>query len=165
MISSNPASPFLQELSKGLVTTFSKNGFTYTDNPNDPLQLVFHFVTEDSIKPFRRKAQATFVVAVLESSGQPYDLFTEVYPFLIRSLANHFMYVNHHAGKTDVHFLTPEQGCYSISYREGDDVQAFYNEIFERLQPLTCSRLVINNEFSEDLPTKPLGGRSNHNRA
>jgi ribulose-5-phosphate 4-epimerase/fuculose-1-phosphate aldolase len=152
MLSSKPASPFLQQLSEGLISTFSKNGFCYTDDPNDPLQLVFHFVTEDDIKPFRRKAQATFVVAVLESTGQPYELFTEVYPFLIRSLANHFMYVNHQFGKTDVHFLTPEQGCYSISFHQGDDKQEFLDKIYNRLQPLTCSKLVIDNQFSEDLP-------------
>ncbi|ARK31476.1 class II aldolase/adducin family protein [Halalkalibacter krulwichiae] len=152
-LSSSPSSSFLQWMSQGLVSTFSANGFSYTDNHNDPLQLVFHFVTEDEVKPFRRKAQATFVVGILESKGKPYDLFTDIYPFLVRSLANHFMYINHQHGKTDVHFLTPEQGCYSISYHEGDDEQTFLNKIYKRLEPLTCSRLVIDNHFIEDLPS------------
>jgi ribulose-5-phosphate 4-epimerase/fuculose-1-phosphate aldolase len=150
--STSPTSSFLQWISQGLVSTFSENGFNYTDNHDDPLQLVFHFVTEDDIKPFRRKAQATFVVGILESNGMPYDLFTEVYPFLVRSLANHFMYVNHRAGKTEIHFLTPEQGCYSISYQEGDDEKELFDKIYKRLEPLTSSRLVIDNNFSEDLP-------------
>lgn len=124
-LSSNPTSSFLQWMSQGLISTFKENGFSYTDNHEDPLQLVFHFVSEDDIKPFRRKAQATFVVGVLESKGKPYDLFTEIYPFLVRSLANHFMYINHRAGTTEVHFLTPEQGCYSITYEEGQEISFF----------------------------------------
>ncbi|WP_088103516.1 class II aldolase/adducin family protein [Halalkalibacter urbisdiaboli] len=151
-LGSQPSSPYLQWFSKKLISTFSEHGFCYKDEAVDPLQLVFHFITEDDIKPFRRKAQATFVVSILESHGKPYDLFTEVYPFLIRSLANHFIYVNHQSGKTTLHFLTPEQGCYSIEYREGDDVELFFTKVYKRLQPLTCSQLVIDNHYSEDLP-------------
>ena len=32
------------------------------------------------------------------------------------------------------------------------DEQNFFERIFERIQPLACSHLVINNEFSPDLP-------------
>lgn len=151
-MSSSPSSPMLQWLSKGLISTFSKNGFTFKQETDNPLKLVFHFITEDDAKPFRRKAQATFVVGVLESKGKPYDLFKEVYPFLIRSLANHLIYVNHRTGEIDVHFLTPEQGCYSIHYKEGEDEQLFFDNIYRRLEPLTSARLVINNQFSDDLP-------------
>ncbi len=153
MMGSRPSSTYLQHFSKNLITVFSKNGFSFTNESLEPLQLVFHFITEDEVKPFRRKAQGTFVVAILESSGEPYDLFKEVYPFLIRSLANHLIYINHQHEKTTLHFLTPEQGYYSIEYGSGDNEDTFFDKIYERLQPLTCSKLVIDNHYSEDLPT------------
>lgn len=150
--SSQPPTSTLDWLSSGLTSTFIKNGFNHTNQSDPHTNLVFHFIDEDNPKPYRRKAQATFVVAILESKGAPYDIFKEVYPFLIRSLANHLVYVNHKNDQVNIHFLTPEQGCYSIQHNKGEDDHTFFMKVFQRLQPLSTSRLVINNQFSEDLP-------------
>jgi ribulose-5-phosphate 4-epimerase/fuculose-1-phosphate aldolase len=53
-------------------------------------------------------------------------------------------------GVPSVHFVTLEQGTYSVRH-EGDDVD-FFARIFERIEPLASSRLVIANEFRTDLP-------------
>ncbi|WP_368503787.1 class II aldolase/adducin family protein [Alkalihalophilus sp. As8PL] len=156
--SSSPSSAILKWLSAGIISTFTERNFEYSDQPDNQIKLVFHFLDEDNVRPYRRKAQATFVVAVLESKGAPYDIFKEVYPFLIRSLANHLMYINHRDEQVDIHFLTPEQGCYSIKYKKGEEEKDFFMKIFQRLQPLSTSKLVIDNEFDEDLPSDKWNG-------
>lgn len=146
---------FLQWLYAGLKDTFSAQGFHFSDNHEEVIQLVLNFVTPDECRPYRRKAQATFVVSVLETEGAIDNVFKEAYPYLIRSLSNHLLYINHDNDVTTLYFLTPEQGCYRIEYKKGDDEQRLFKAIYDRLEPLALSQLVINNDFQYDLP-KPL---------
>ncbi len=48
-------------------------------------------------------------------------------------------------------FVTLEQGTYAIDTGIGDDPY-FFKSVFSRVEPLASSRLVIGNEFSDDLP-------------
>ncbi|WP_096440216.1 class II aldolase/adducin family protein [Alteribacter populi] len=143
---------FLTFLAEGIQDVFMENEYSLYDPPKDDVKLVFNFIDSQNPRPFRRKAQATFVVSVIEGDGEEgSDIRKAAYPYLIRSLANHLMYIVHGEGNTTVYFLTPEQGFYQISYVPGQE-KDFFNKIYTRLEPLSSSRLVINNEFLDDLP-------------
>ncbi|WP_078427132.1 class II aldolase/adducin family protein [Alkalihalobacterium alkalinitrilicum] len=143
---------FMQWLEKGMKDTFIHNGFSLCEEVDENIQLVLNFTNHDKCRPFRRKAQATFVVSVLEKGGPVENVFKEAYPYLIRSLSNHLMFINHHEETTTFFFLTPEQGCYQIAYKQGDNEATLFQKIYDRLEPLASSQLVIDNEFHFDLP-------------
>jgi ribulose-5-phosphate 4-epimerase/fuculose-1-phosphate aldolase len=137
-------SPFVAWLAEGLKTAFSQRGYQYASCAEDGLQLVFNCFTADRPRIFRRKTQATFVVSIEEPA------IKAAYPFLVRSLANHLIFARHQGSASSIHCITPEQGCYSLDCGGGDS--RFFEKMFKRLEPLASSRLVINNEFSDDLP-------------
>ncbi len=124
--------------------------FRENTNEND-ISLVLNFIHAETPRPFRRKAQATFVVSILEADETPEDILKAAYPFLIRSLANHLVYICHEKACTNFYFITPEQGWYKIAYSLGDQEDLF-SRIYQRLEPVASARLVIDNEFQTDLP-------------
>ncbi|WP_227936387.1 hypothetical protein [Alkalihalobacillus deserti] len=132
---------------------FSKKGFRYFSEPIDNIRLVLNFIEKEQCRPFRRKAQATFVVSILETTGKVENVFKEAYPYLIRSISNQLLFINHDHDGTTFYFLTPEQGCYQISYREGDDETQLFHQIYQRLEQLASAQLVIDNNFEVDLPS------------
>lgn len=144
-------SVFLDWFAKGLKEVFTAHGYQFSDEQDENYRLVFNFITADKPRPFRRKAQSTFVVSVLESDEKPDHVLKAAYPFLIRSLSNHLVFIAHDKNETNIYFITPEQGCYHIAWRPGDG-QDLFSRVYERLQPLASSRLVIDNEFHQDLP-------------
>lgn len=50
-----------------------------------------------------------------------------------------------------------EQGFYRVRYEDGSD-DRYFEEIFQRFEPLTTSHLIINNDFDPDLPETLLNG-------
>ncbi|MED4163383.1 class II aldolase/adducin family protein [Halalkalibacterium halodurans] len=147
-----PNQPFSSWLTEGMKEIFSTRGYTYLPAPEDHPKLVFHLADMENPRPYRRKSQATFVVTIIETFQKPKDIHKEAYPYLVRTLANHLMYVVHHSDGTELYFLTPEQGRYSIMVDSNQSDEEIFEKIFERLEPLASSRLVINNDFYEDLP-------------
>ncbi|UCZ51981.1 class II aldolase/adducin family protein [Bacillus shivajii] len=139
-------------LLEGIRETFTNEGYTYFDTPINDINLVFHVIDPESPRPFRRKAQGTFVVSVVETDETPQDIHKEAYPYLIRSLANHLMYIVKEKHETEIYFLTPEQGRYSINFYHDEKNDGLFQQIYKRLKPLAASKLVIDNDFSEDLP-------------
>lgn len=68
------------------------------------------------------------------------------------------MYILHNDNETtDIYFLTPKQGIYKLEYRKGEE-ETFFKQIFERLEPLAASQLVIDNNFYDDLPEEMWNG-------
>jgi ribulose-5-phosphate 4-epimerase/fuculose-1-phosphate aldolase len=145
------SSSFLRQFAKGLRDKFESEGYQYCHEPIDHIRVVFNFIDPEDPRPFRRKAQATFVVSIMEGHRSDESILKSAYPYLVRSLSNHLVYICHRQGESDVYFITPEQGCYKITYHPGDE-DAFFEKIYERLEPLASSQLVINNEFFDDLP-------------
>ncbi|MBB6281854.1 class II aldolase/adducin family protein [Geobacillus subterraneus] len=157
-ISGEKQTPFLHWLADGMKETFIANGYTYACIPEDFVKVVFHFIDPERPRPYRRKAQATFVVSVMEAKETPDNVHRFAYPYLIRSLANHLLYILHNRdGTTDIYFLTPEQGFYKLTYQKGEE-DALFRRIYERLEPLAASRLVIDNDFYDDLPEELWNG-------
>lgn len=145
------ASPFLSLFCDGIREKFQSEGYQYYAEPVDHIRVVFNCIDSEDPRPFRRKAQATFVVSIIEVHGKQEPVLQFAYPFLIRSLSNHLVYICHYDRKTEVCFITPEQGCYKITY-DPENEAAFFNSIYARLEPLASSQLVIDNDFHDDLP-------------
>ena len=150
-------SEFLARFRDGLKKEFVSHGYEFCAEPVEDIRVVFNFIKPDRARPFRRKAQATFVISILEAEGifesenSNEEIIKEGYPYLVRTLSNHFIYIRHGKEKTNVYFLTLEQGCYHITYQSGEE-EKFFQQVFERLEPLASSQLVINNNFIPDLP-------------
>ncbi|WP_425441258.1 class II aldolase/adducin family protein [Salipaludibacillus aurantiacus] len=144
--------PFAEWMFEGIRRTFSEQGYEYYSEPKDDIKLAFNFLDKESPRPYRRKAQGTFVVSIVESHGRPEEVRQEAYRYLIRSLSNHLIYVCHEEEDTKLYFLTPEQGKYSITVDSNKTDENVFREIYDRLEPLASSQLVIDNDFSEDLP-------------
>ncbi|MEJ8544996.1 class II aldolase/adducin family protein [Brevibacillus borstelensis] len=145
------SSPFLKWFSNGIKTELVSNGFVFCEQPVDNIRVVFNFLQTDDRKPYRRKAQATFCVAIAETHTAPPDILKESYPILIRTLSNLLLYIVHGEETVDLYFITLERGCYSVTC-EPENEQAFICSVTKRLIPIISSRLVINNEFHYDLP-------------
>lgn len=134
--------PALKPFLEGVGRALEARGFRYSPEAEAP-NLVLNAITPENPRPYRRKAQATFVASVLELKDFPEDPLRELYPYLVRALSNVLLaYV---PGK-GVKFLTLELGHYGEPEGEG-----FYERVAERLRPIACSRLVINNPFEPDL--------------
>ncbi|QQK79965.1 class II aldolase/adducin family protein [Salicibibacter cibi] len=144
-------SPFLSWLTEGMINEFELAGYRYHDEPVDSIHLVFNLIDPKNPRHYRRNSQSTFVVSVVENDEESENVFKSAYPYLVRSLANHLIYISHQAEDTTLYFLTPEQGFYSKSYHREEDTALFFRHIFERLEPLASSQLVIDNNFYEDL--------------
>jgi ribulose-5-phosphate 4-epimerase/fuculose-1-phosphate aldolase len=73
------------------------------------------------------------------------------YPLLVRGLANLCIMVSpdDEHGAT-AQFVTLEQGTYTLGTK-GDDDATFFKGVLLRVEPLASSRLVIGNEFTDDL--------------
>ena len=115
-----------------------------------PIRFVINLVDFDNPRPFYRRGQVTFVATVIESDNCDIPIIKIAYPFLVRTLANLVVLLCRSKGYLESHFITLEQGHYTIHY-QGDDY-TFFNRVYNRICPLASSRLVINNWFYPDLP-------------
>ena len=151
--SGEPARPRLRWLAEGLRTVMLEYGYTEVATPGPEVAVVLHFLDPDNARPYRRKNAPTFVVALAEFDATPGDMLRTGYPLLVRGLANLCVMVSpDRSGRDSIaQFVTLEQGTYTIATNGGDDA-TFFKGVFERIEPLASSRLVIGNEFSDDLP-------------
>jgi ribulose-5-phosphate 4-epimerase/fuculose-1-phosphate aldolase len=115
-----------------------------------PVRLVLNLCDIDRPRSVHRRGQGTFVATIVEGADDERDVMKAAYPVLVRSLSNMVIYNTRVNGVLESHFITIEQGHYIV--RHTGDEQDFFERIFARIQPLACSHLVINNEFSPDLP-------------
>lgn len=72
-------------------------------------RLAIHFLAVVRIRPFRRKAQGTFVVSVVEVEAEPADLLKAAYPIW---LSNLLIYLVNRPDGLKTYFVTLEQGYY-----------------------------------------------------
>jgi ribulose-5-phosphate 4-epimerase/fuculose-1-phosphate aldolase len=133
----------------GLKQVMEQRGHVFHDEPVPDLRLVLSVVDTEKPQPYRRKAQATFVTAIVELDEMPEQVLQTGYPYLLYALANLVILLLPGKNGPEAHFLTMEQGHYTVRL-DGDETQ-FFAEIYQRLYPLASSRLVINNEFHTDL--------------
>jgi ribulose-5-phosphate 4-epimerase/fuculose-1-phosphate aldolase len=121
------------------------------DPPAQPtIRLVLNLCDLDRPRPVHRRGQGTFVATIVAGADNEREIMKASYPILVRSLSNMVIYNTRVHGVLESHFITIEQGHYIVRHTGSE--QDFFARIFERIQPLACSHLVINNEFSPDLP-------------
>lgn len=142
--------PVLQTFREGMRAVFERHGHRFLREGDGALGLVFNFVNPARPRAYRRRAKATFVVAVVLAPQPPEDVLRAGYPLLVRSLANLCVYLVRTPDGVRTHFVTLEQGTYPVEGTFGED--AYFEEVYRRLQPLACSQLVIDNAFDPDLP-------------
>lgn len=123
--------------------------------PEGAPRLVLLFVDPQAPRPFRRRAQATFVASVVEGPPPAGEVLPALYPLLVRTLGNMVVYIADAGAGPRAYVVTLEQGYFAIE--EAEDA-AFFERIFERLYPLASADLVINNEFHPDLEEALWGG-------
>ncbi len=138
-------------LMDGLHQVFKRNGHEFAELARPDIRLVFHFVDTSKPRPYRRKAQATYVIAVAETKDPPADVLRTAYPLLIRSLANLLVFIVNTDGRPETYFVTLEQGYYRVPYQPGREDE-YFDTLYRRMEPLATSNLIIDNEFTPDLP-------------
>ncbi|HEX5166363.1 MAG TPA: class II aldolase/adducin family protein [Thermomicrobiales bacterium] len=147
-----PASELQNWFWQGLKAEMHRQGHAYRPEIVDDIRLVVNFTRLDEPQPFRRKAQGTFVVTIVEDTSDPADIIRAGYPVLVRALSNLGIYLVPVGDRVIAHFLTMEQGHYIVELAEDESEERFFGEVYERLAPLATSQLVINNEYLPDLP-------------
>jgi ribulose-5-phosphate 4-epimerase/fuculose-1-phosphate aldolase len=143
-------SPRQQWFINGIKKEMTARGHVFHEEPIPDIRLVFNVVDIENPQPYRRRAQGTFVTAVVELDEMPEQIMHTGYPYLLYALANLVVLLLPGKNGPEAHFLTLEQGHYTVKLKPNGDEQ-FFAEIYERIQPLASSRLVINNEFLTDL--------------
>jgi hypothetical protein len=132
----------LAGLSAALSTQLADSGYTLRDDAEMP-RLVLNHISPEQPTIYRRRAQATFVLSLMELPEIPAEPTKTLYPYLVRSLSNMLLvYVPGEA----VHFLTLELGHYVEPEGPG-----FAKRLVERIRPIASSVLVIENVFVADL--------------
>jgi hypothetical protein len=136
----------------GLVREMNRRGHVQHGGAADDIRLVLNFTDFSDPKPFRRKAQGTFVASVMLTDHEPEDIFRTFYPLLLYALSNLGIILVDDNDRLDAHFMTMEQGHYVVTLDPAAPEDDFFAAIYERLAPLATSQLVINNDFLTDLP-------------
>lgn len=136
------ATPGVQAFLEGLGRVLVARGYRLDLEAQVP-DFVLNAITLENPKPYRRRAQGTFVASVMEVGEFPQDPIPALYPYLVRSLSNLLLAYRPGQG---VKFLTLELGHYEEAEGEG-----FFERVADRVLPLATSRLVIQNIFEPDL--------------
>jgi ribulose-5-phosphate 4-epimerase/fuculose-1-phosphate aldolase len=140
------ADPALEPFKRAVRAEWERRGYTFVEGTDPSATCVFNFVDPDDPKPFRRRQRSTYVIAVHGLPEAPADVLRYVYPMLVRALANLAMLV---VPGDACYFVTPEQGFYAVP--DPGDPDRWAHDLFERIEPLATSRLVIENRFDTDL--------------
>lgn len=152
--------PFMKWLTEGIEKAFENENYIFSKEPDEDLNLVFNLTDMEEPRSFRRNAQGTFVVSMIESNKKPENIHKEAYPYIVRTLSNHLMYVVNTDDVSEIHFITLEQGHYQLNVDDFDNDEDFFKRVYERLEPLASSELIINNDFTDDLPEELWDGDS-----
>ena len=149
--------PFLLWFASQLRATLEQLGHSHRAGaePGEaelPVRLVLNLCDIDRPRSVHRRGQGTFVATIVQGTDDERAVMKAAYPALVRSLSNMIVFNTHVGGVLESHFITIEQGHYVVRHT-GDD-QEFFERIYQRIQPLACSHLVINNDFVPDLPER-----------
>ena len=140
-----PTSPLTKNGSTRSAQQFERDDFERVEDVSDADFVLNMFDAADP-KAFRRSSRGTYSAAFYELPETPDDVLKASYPMLVRTLERR---PAPHTGD-GVWFTTMERGTYHVP----DDPEAIY----ERLEPLATSRLVIDNDWHPDLEPDLWGG-------
>src|SRR5919206_4374972 len=115
------SSPTLQWFIDGLARELLRHGHEFLEKPAPDIRLVMNVIDIANPQPYRRKAQATFVVAIGELPEPPAEVIPTGYPLLLHALANVAILLIHTGDGLEAHFITMEQGHYTVPLGSNDD--------------------------------------------
>lgn len=138
----NAASGHLSGVMQKLRQVMLDHGYREDPEAEAP-RVVLNPILAAAPRPYRRKSQGTLVISFLELEALPANPIQALYPYIVRALSNQLVVYVPGEG---AHFLTLELGYYHEP--EGPH---FAQRIFERIEPIASSVLVINNRFDPDL--------------
>jgi ribulose-5-phosphate 4-epimerase/fuculose-1-phosphate aldolase len=133
----------------GMERELFRHGHLPSSGESEP-NLVINVTDARQPRPYRRRSQGTFVVSIVEVDHESENLLRAAYPLLVRSLSNLLIYIATGSDGVRAHFVTLEQGYYTIPSQQSDS--DYFSEVYRAMAPLAQSRLVINNLFEPDLP-------------
>ena len=162
-IAGDSTNPFVQWFAQRLQVTLAHQGHLLrrgglaSDSaedaaPDSPVRLVLNLCDIDRPRSVHRRGQGTFVATIVEGPDNAPDVMKAAYPVLVRSLSNMVVFNTRVNDSLESHFITIEQGHYVV--RHTGDEDDFFERIYQRIQPLACSHLVINNDYVTDLPER-----------
>ncbi len=117
-------------------------GYLYDPSADSP-RLVLNFTSIQRPRPYRRRAQATFVLSLVEVEELPEEPVKGMYPYLVRTLSN--MLLAYIPGR-EAHFFTLDLGHYAELEGEG-----FFERLVARIHPMASATSVIKDRFDPDL--------------
>ena len=132
----------LATLSASLLEHLCTIGYDHSAEGDEP-RLVLNHITPEQPVPYRRRAQATFVLSLMELPEIPEGGAIMLYPYLVRSLSNMLLVS---VPDEAVHFLTLEMGHFVEPVGPG-----LIGRLVERIEPVASSVLVVDNVFVPDL--------------
>jgi ribulose-5-phosphate 4-epimerase/fuculose-1-phosphate aldolase len=152
------SSALVNWFARGLIAALGRHGHEFQEpappdaapDQHPPVRLVLNLCDIDRPRPIHRRGQGTFVATIVQGEDDTRDIMKAAYPLIVRSLANMVVYNTRVDGVLESHFVTIEQGHYTVRLTGSEE--AFFDQIYGRIQPLACSHLVINNDFVPDLP-------------
>ncbi len=142
---------------EGVHDRMQSRGHEYHESPNDQTGLIFNLVDAEVPRPYRRKSQSVFIVSILEGKMPQGHILETAYPHLLKNISNLLIYHTRNNNELHSYFVTPEQGFPCVILRDGE-TDDYFDNAYERIAPLACSRFVINNEFIPDLPDELVAG-------
>jgi hypothetical protein len=146
-VSGTARSPWQAMVLEELVHTLQARGH-HAVSPDAEPKLVLHLIDTRQPRPFRRHSRATFVVGIADQEDGPW--LEKAYPVLIRTISNVLIWGGFGPdGTPAAEAITPELGCYPII---GGLSASLGENLYQRLEPLIFSQLIIDNLFDEDLP-------------
>jgi len=161
MLVGRPADGRLRWFADGLERTLIDHGHAIVSEETEAPRFVVNFTDAGRPRPYRRKAQGTFVVSVVQVQSEPADILKAAYPILIRSLSNLLVYaVADQREGWRTYFVTLEQGYYPIDPRTVGEA-GFFEAVYQRMAPLATSQLVVGNLFTRDLAPQLREGNAN----
>ncbi len=155
-VQGDPSDPTARWFLEGLSTVLIAKGHKPCEAKEVIPRLVLNFFHPDKPRSFRRKAKATFVVSIFPLRAAPEAVLAEAYPLLVRSMSNMVIALLGVERSLEAHFVTMEQGHSWVRYPGEDKV--FFERIYDKLEPLASSNLVIDNIFVPDLPQELWNG-------
>jgi ribulose-5-phosphate 4-epimerase/fuculose-1-phosphate aldolase len=145
VVQARTTSPPLDQFTAELGEALKDLGFRGEETGTAP-DLVLNLIDPERPRPFRRRSRGTFVAALHEQHVMPSDILGLNYPLLVRALAN---IVLCYVPGQGVWFTTLEQGRYFVPAENG--ISSLARGVAARLAPLARARMVIENEFRDDL--------------
>ncbi len=143
----SPADLCMQAFADRLARALEQAG--HAQSPPEDAKLILTFVDSERPRPFRRRAQATYVVALLRLPEPPDDILRGAYAWMIRSLGNLLIAVVGDERDPKTYFVTLERGYYET--RAPYQSEQHLQELVGRLTPLAESHLIVDNVFDPDL--------------